>query len=175
VGAADPVIEHVHAFRQREPLEPRLEVLGLVVDALVGAMLAGEGKLVSRRGDGDDARSHQLGDLDGGNTGPSRGAEHRDAFFGFELGTVLQGMQRRAVGDWDPRRNLIAHALRDGNDVLRLGDHLLPAAIAADIGHHPLPDLEIGDACAQPLDGAGDLRSRRERERRRDLVLVAEQ
>ncbi len=73
------------------------------------------------------------------------------------------------------RSHLVAHPVWNGNGVFRLGDHLFPAAIAADIGHHPLSKLEIRDVSADALDDAGDLRSRREGERRRHLVLVAEQ
>ncbi len=109
-------------------------------------MLAGKGELVARRGDGDDPRTHELGDLDGGDTRSSRGAEDRHGLTRLEGGAVLQAVQRRAVGDGNAGGHLIAYAVRDGNDVLRLGDDLLAAAIAADEGDDPLPQREVGDA-----------------------------
>ena len=93
---------------------------------------------------------------------------------GLRCGAILQAMQRRAVGDGDARRDLVADAVGNRNRVLCLGDDLLAAAIAADKGHDPLPRLELGDVGAQALDHAGDLRSRREGKRRGDLVFVAQ-
>src|SRR3546814_18421644 len=51
----------------------------------------------------------------------------------LQRGAVLQAMQRRAIGNLDAGRDLIAHALGDRNSVLCLGDHLLAAAVTADI------------------------------------------
>jgi hypothetical protein len=66
-------------------------------------------------------------------------------------------------------------SLRNRYNVLGFGDDLLPAAIAADEGCHPLPNSEVGDIGAKALHGAGDLGARRKRKRRRHLIFVAEQ
>ena len=84
-------------------------------------------------------------------------------------------MQRRAIGDGNSGGHFIAYAVRDGNDIPCLGDDLLAAAIAADKGDDPLPQLEIGDICPKRFDAAGDFGSRRERKRRGHLILVAQQ
>ena len=66
--------------------------------------------------------------------------------------TILEGMDGGAVGDGNAGGDLVAHAVRYEDGVLRLGDDLLAAAIAADEGNHSLPDLEIGDIRAEPFD-----------------------
>ena len=138
-------------------------------------MIAGEGEFVARGGYGNHAGAHELGDLDRGKTGAAGSAEYGYRLARLEQGAVLQAVQGRAVGDGEAGRNLVADAVRDGDGVLGLGDDLLAAAIAADIGHHPLPEREVGHPCAESLDHAGNLGSRREGQRRGDLVLVAEQ
>ena len=65
-------------------------------------------------------------------------------------------------------------AVRNRNRVACLGDRLLAAAIAAGVGHDPLPKRQAPDAGADPFDGARDLRARRKWKRRRDLVAVAQ-
>ena len=138
-------------------------------------MLAGKGELVGRRGDGDHPSTHELGDLDGGDTRSSRGAEDRHRLTRLQGAPVLQSVQRRAVGDGNAGGHVIAYAVRDGNDVPCLGDDLLAATIAADEGDDPLPQLEVGDLCPDSFDAAGDFRSRRERKRGGHLILVAQQ
>src|SRR4029078_2589414 len=63
VAAANYVVEHVDALGLREVFQPRLEVLVLVIEAVVGTMLVRKCKLLFRRGDGDDARAYELADL----------------------------------------------------------------------------------------------------------------
>ena len=137
-------------------------------------MLAGEGELVARRGDGDHPPAHELGDLDCRETRSSGGAEHRHGLARLKIGAILQAVQRRAIGDGNSGSHFVADAIRDGNDVPRLGDDFLPAAIAADKGDDPLPQLEIGDIGAEGFDAAGDFGSGREGKRRGDLVLVTQ-
>ena len=87
-AAAPPtvIVEHVDALRRGERLQSGLEILALVIDPFVGAMLAGEGELVARGGDGDDPRAHELGDLDRRDAGAAGRAEHRDGLAWLELG-----------------------------------------------------------------------------------------
>ena len=91
----------------------------------VGAALPAEGKLVVGRRAGDHARAHQLADLDRREAGAAGGAEHRERLAGFELGAVLQRVQRRAVDHRDAggaveveRVGDLHHALRGDRDLL---------------------------------------------------------
>ena len=62
-------------------------------------MLLGERELVVGRGAGDDAGAHELAELDRGEAGAARGAEHRKRFAGFQSGAILQRVIGGAVGD----------------------------------------------------------------------------
>ena len=60
---------------------------------------AREGDLLRRRGAGDHARAHQLAEFDGRKADAAGGAQHGQRLAGFELGAVLERMQRGAIGD----------------------------------------------------------------------------
>ena len=45
--AAHHIVKHIDAFGRGQLFEPDLEILVLVIDAVVGAVLAGEGELVA--------------------------------------------------------------------------------------------------------------------------------
>ena len=93
----------------------------------------------ARRGDGDDAPAHELGDLHGGEAGPAGGAEHGNGLPRLQLGAILKRVHRRATGDRNAGGDVVAYPVGDGNCVPGLGRHLLPAAIAADKDHYPWP------------------------------------
>src|SRR4029453_5097848 len=139
-----------------------------------GAELARDGKLRIRRGDGNDARAHQLGDLDGGKARPSGRAEHGNGLPRLQSAAILEPVQSGAEGDGESGRLVVADAVGNGDGVLRLDHDQLPAAIAAGAGPGPLSELQISDTAAEAFDGPRDLRARREGKRRRDLVFVAE-
>ena len=100
-------------------------------------MRLGDGKLVGRGGDGDDAPAHELGDLDGRKASTAGGAEHRDGLAGLQPPAILEPEERRAVGDRNAGSGLVADPIGDRNGVACLDRHLLAAAIAADRGHAP--------------------------------------
>jgi hypothetical protein len=172
--AADGVVEDIDPARAGQRFEAELQVLFGVVDALIGAKLAREGKLLIRGGDSDDARAHQLRDFDGGKSRPSGRAENGNGLARLQSAAILEPVQRGAEGDGESGRLVVAHPVGNGNGVLRLGHDQLAATVAAGAGHDPLLELQIGNAGAEASDGTRDLRPRRERERRRDLVFVAE-
>ena len=75
--AADAIVDDVDAVAAGQRAQAFLQIVGAVVDRLVGAVLARDGELLRRGGDGDDARAHQLGDLHRGKAGAAGRAEHR--------------------------------------------------------------------------------------------------
>jgi hypothetical protein len=62
---------------------------------------------------------------------PPAAPKHRKRLAFLEVATVLEAVQRRAVGNGNSCRGLIAYTVRNDNDVACLGDHLFAAAIAA--------------------------------------------
>ncbi|MEY9900307.1 hypothetical protein ABIA44_004481 [Bradyrhizobium sp. USDA 329] len=81
-------------------------------------------------------------------------------------------MQRGAVDDDDAGRAVVVEIVGDLHDRCRRQRDLLARAVVAAGGDDAVADFQIGHARADALDHAGDFRSRRERERRLDLVLA---
>src|SRR6185295_16954709 len=79
---------------------------GVVIDALLRAVGAGERHLLVGRGAGDDARAHLAADLDGGEPDAAGSAEHRQRLARLHLRAVLERMVGGAVGDGERRRAL---------------------------------------------------------------------
>src|SRR5262249_31376269 len=104
----------------------------------------------------------------------ARRTEYRKRLVFLEVAAIFEAVQRRAVGDGNPCRGLIAHAVRNGNDVACFGNDLLAAAVAANKRRYSLTDIQAGDIFTQRLDGARDLGPRRVWKPRRDLILVAQ-
>ena len=90
-----------------------LEIVGRVIDGLVGAVLRGERELVVRRCAGDHPRAHDLAELDRGDADAARGAQHGQRLAGLEVGAVLQRVERRAVGHAHAGRAVEIRARRE--------------------------------------------------------------
>ncbi len=133
-------------------------------------MLAGKCELLVRRGAGDDARAHDLADLDGGEPGAAGGAEHDQRLAGLELGAHAQRIERRAIGDGEAGGAVEIESVRDFDQKVRRHRDRFARRAPADIAHHPVAGSDIGHAGADALDDAGEFRRRRKRKRR--LVLI---
>ena len=90
IGTADRIVDDVDAVLAAKRLERTAQIFARVVHRFVGAVLAGEGELVVRGRAGDDARAHDLADLDRREPGAAGGAEHGQRFAGFEFGALSQ-------------------------------------------------------------------------------------
>ena len=99
VAVADRIVHHVDAVLAAELLQSVAQIAACVVHAVVGAVLPGERELVVGRGAGDHAGAHQLAELDRGEAGAARGAEHRQRLAALQAGAILQRVIGRAVGD----------------------------------------------------------------------------
>ena len=95
-------------------------------------MRLGDGKLVLRGGDSDDAPAHEVGDLDRRKPGAACRAKHGYGLAGLQSPAILEPEERRAVGHRNAGSGLVADPIWDWNGVACLDRHLLPAAIAAD-------------------------------------------
>ena len=84
-----------------------------VIDRLRRAEFPHEGELFVRRGAGDHPRPHPRPDLDRRQADAARGAEDHQGLAALQFGALLQGVQRRAVGDRQPGRLLLAKADRE--------------------------------------------------------------
>ena len=102
-GAADRVVDHVDAAAIGERLDALAQILGGVVDGVVGAVAAAHGELVVARCAGDDARAERLADLDRRQADAARGAEHQQRLARLERAAVAQRVVRRPVGQQERR------------------------------------------------------------------------
>jgi hypothetical protein len=82
-------------------------------------------------------------------------------------------VNRGAVSDGEPRRRLIADAIRHRQHRRRAGHRDFTAAVRARIGEHALARAEAGHSGAGSHNRAGHLAARREREIRLVLIFAA--
>src|SRR5205823_8338558 len=96
-AAADRVAYDVDAATAQR-LEPLAQILGLVVDRLVGAVLAARAQLFGRGSGGDHTRTQRLGDLDRRHADAACRAEHEHRLARLELPAVAERVIAGAVG-----------------------------------------------------------------------------
>ena len=157
-----------------ETLERLAQVLLVVVHHLVGAMLTGKRELVVARCAGDHARAHELAELDGSEPHAARGAEHGERLARLQVRAVLERVVAGSVGDG--QRGGAIEVELGGDLAERVGRDRDAFARRAEIGiaHHAVAGRQAGHAGADAFHHARKLASRRERERRLDLVFAGD-
>src|SRR5690606_36118782 len=93
-----------------------VERAGGIEDRLVRAMLLADGELVFGGRGRDDARTHRLTKLDGGEADATRRTEHEKALARLDRRPVLERVMRGAIGHEEGRRRHIVHLVRDRRD-----------------------------------------------------------
>src|SRR5581483_5382953 len=88
--AADGVVDDIRSTSACERLDPLSEVLGLVVDGVVGSELPAQLDFRVGPGRGDDRRSGGLAKLDGGAADPTRARVHEQRLARQQVGTAMQ-------------------------------------------------------------------------------------
>ena len=141
--AADAVVDDVDAATAGQPAQTFLEIVGAVVDRLVGAVLARHRKLLRRGSNGNDARAHQLGDLHRGKTGAAGGAEHGHRLARLQMPAVFEAVDGGAIRHRHAGGDRVADTVGNGDQRLHLGDDLLARPAPAEVGHHPVADLHV--------------------------------
>ena len=137
-------------------------------------MCAGEFQLFFRRRAGDDARAHDLADLDRGKPGSAGGAKHDQGFSRLELTALTQAVQRRAVNHRQAGGTIEVECVRQFDKLhCRSGDEFARSPPSGRT-HHPVAGSKVGHASADTLDHTGEFRRGREREWRLVLVLAGD-
>ena len=123
-------------------------------------MGAGEGELFFGRGAGDDARAHDLADLDCGEAGAARGAEHDERLAGFELAALPQAIKRGGIGHGEAGGAVEIEIVRKLHQLLGAGGEAFARRAPAGGAHHAVAGSKIRHAFADAVDDAGEFRSR---------------
>src|SRR5262245_12617565 len=131
--ATDRVETHVGALVVRELHDSFGELLGRVVDDLVGAALASHRELLRGARRRDDACAHRLADLDRGEPHTAGGPQDQQRLAGLQAALPVDRHVARDVGDRKSARFLEAHPGGD-RDRLRLGRdrHLRGTTVGVD-------------------------------------------
>ena len=171
VGSTHRVHHHVGSA-VGDLFDPRLEVLGAVVDPDLGSMLEAQGQLVGGRRRGQHPGAECRPQLDGGQSHPSRGPEDNGPLPRLHPGHAPQRVVGGLMGHPGGRRR---GQVDCGVDRLEgRGRHrdLLGKRPEQGRAHHPVADGEAVDADPDRADGACELASHRKGERNGDLIAV---
>src|SRR6185437_9404812 len=165
------IVNDIDAAIAGDRLDALAEILGDIVDEMIGPGAFGDGKLLRAARGGDHLGTHRLGDLDGGQADAARGPEYQHTLAGLQMRTPGEGAVRRAVSHGETGGGDKIHAVGNAVKGLRLGHDLLGKAAAADRAEHAVAELEAGDAGTDLGDSARDFHARNERKGRLFLVL----
>ena len=152
-------------------LSPSRRLTVRVVHAVIGAVLARECELLVGRCAGDDARAHDLAELDRGEARAARSAEDGQRLAAPELAALLQRVIRGAIGDDQAAAAVGVEPCGHFRQPFCGDGELLPRRAPARIADHAVARGKPAHAFAQAFDGAGEFRPGRKRKRRLVLVL----
>ena len=172
VRAAHRIVDDVRAGAVGERLDPLAQIVGGVVDRLVGAVFAADSELILCRCAGDHARAQDFPDLDRGQADAAGRPEDEQRLAGCERGAVDERVLRRAVGEPERGGCREIHRGRNGKEAARFGCHFFREGAVARDRHHAIARLERRHAVADRLDDARQLAPRRKGQRRLHLILV---
>lgn len=169
--AAHRIEDHVGAAPAGDLLDPRDEVVGRVVDHLVGTEGRRGRALLRPARRADHVSPESLADLDGRRAHAAGGGVHQQRLARPEPSTVLQRADAGLVGDEHARGLGRRHPVgpRQGRRRVEDGQLGVPAAPDRRGAEHPVTDRGRR-ALARGHHLAGDLQTRGERQRR--LLLV---
>ena len=170
--AADRVVDHVHTLAAGQALHFVLQAGFAVVDQLIGTCGLGHGQFLCAAGGGDHLGAHGLADFHRGQTDAAGGAEDQQGFARLQVGALLEGVHRGAVGHAEGGRAVEVHAGRNRHNVVTRHRHLFGKAAPAGQGHDPVTDFDMGDFFADRRHYAGCFAARRKREGRLELILA---
>src|SRR4051794_19644637 len=152
VGAAHRIEHDVDAVLAADTLEPGAQVLGVVVQHLVGAVGAGERELVVTGGAGDHPRAHDPAQFDRGEPDAARSAEHSQGLTRLHPGPMLEGVVGGAVGDGQRRRALEVEIGRELDDLARRDRGAFARRVEVGVAQDAVAGLELGNPGAYALD-----------------------
>src|ERR1700750_1886758 len=92
VGPAHGVVDHVDAAPLGDDLDALAQVLGRVIDAVVGAVLSANGPLLIGRAECDDLRTKCFAYLDRSEADATGSAEHEQPLAALQGAAIAQRM-----------------------------------------------------------------------------------
>src|SRR5262245_40674219 len=147
------------------------QIFASVVDDIIGAVLAGNGKLIRRASSRNDACAKEFANFDSRQAHTTRGAENEQHLTGQETASVHQRKMSCAVGHWKGGGDNEVHGSGDrGDDCVGHHDLLCMAATPACKSEHTIPRPHTVYPLGAFENNTCDLQARNEWELWFDLV-----
>ena len=125
---ADRIVGDINAATVGQLADAVAQRRIFTTERMVGAVLAGDGELVSATGGRDHDRTHRLAALDGGQADAAAGAVNEQHLARTQISPPAQGAVRRAVRHREARGGDLVDVVRQCDHVLRQRHRLLGKA-----------------------------------------------